>query len=88
MSAAGLHVPLSPVRRVTVDTPTLLVAPEVDLTIPFGAPADETGQYLVQRFTFNYLAGGRRSAAGRNPRAGLSLLDLLQTPPLHRLRRS
>jgi len=51
---------MRPVRTRLGDTRTLYVAPDGALNlIPLGALVDETGSYLLERYTINYLASGR-----------------------------
>ena len=45
--------------------------------VPFGALADENGEYLVRRYHFTYLSSGRdllRLASRTNPREGATIV--------------
>ena len=51
---------MQPIRRLLGNARNILVSPDGELNlIPFGVLVDEHDRYLIQRFTFTYLAGGR-----------------------------
>lgn len=51
---------MRPLRTFLADTRQLLLSPEGQLNvIPFAALVDETGHYLIERYSFSYLTSGR-----------------------------
>jgi CHAT domain-containing protein len=51
---------MRPVRALLGNTAHVLVSPDGQLNLlPFAAPVDERGRYLVERFQFTYLTSGR-----------------------------
>jgi CHAT domain-containing protein/tetratricopeptide (TPR) repeat protein len=60
-AARDLHrLLLEPLRSFLADARFLIIAPDAELNlVPFGALVDETGRYLIESFTFDYLSSGR-----------------------------
>jgi CHAT domain-containing protein len=51
---------MSPIREFLGDSTQLLVSPDGDLNlIPFEALVDESGKYLVEKYSISYLSSGR-----------------------------
>jgi CHAT domain-containing protein len=51
---------MRPVRRLLGQTTNVFLAPDGALNLlPFAALADETGRYLIERYSFSYLTSGR-----------------------------
>ncbi len=51
---------MRPVRALLGSTRRIFIAPDGALNlVPFAALADESGRYLIQRYTFSYLTSGR-----------------------------
>ena len=51
---------MRPVRRLLGQTAQVFLAPDGALNLlPFAALADESGRYLIQRYSFSYLTSGR-----------------------------
>jgi CHAT domain-containing protein/Tfp pilus assembly protein PilF len=51
---------MQPLRALLGGAKQILVSPDGDLNlIPFEALVDEQGRYLIERYSFNYLTGGR-----------------------------
>jgi len=56
-----------PIRRVLGKTKWLFVSPDGDLNlVPFGALRDESGQWLVDTYSFTYLTSGRDLMQGQS----------------------
>src|SRR6185312_10740670 len=51
---------MQPIRKLLGDTKRVLLAPDGALNlIPFEALVDESGRYLIENYSFNYLTSGR-----------------------------
>lgn len=65
---------LRPLRGLLGNANHLLISPDGELNlIPFEAMVDENGRYLIERYSFSYLASGRellRMGISRNSRSG------------------
>jgi CHAT domain-containing protein len=56
-----------PIRRILGKTKWVFVSPDGDLNlVPLGALRDESGHWLVERYSFNYLTSGRDLLQGQN----------------------
>jgi CHAT domain-containing protein len=72
---------MQPVRELSGDATHLLISPDGELNlIPFEALVDEQGQYLVERYSFNYLTSGRDLMRMRTARTSKSESMIFANP--------
>ena len=72
---------MQPVRALVGDAKQIFVSPDGDLNlIPFEALVDETGKYLIEKYSFNYLTSGRDLLRMKTARPNKSEISIIANP--------